>query len=1060
MTPIDLPPVTGDDAVAERPATLTSFLRPRLFHWPVALTLIAIVGLYAGFAMQQYTRLNELNQRELSNAASQLERTLDNALETIRRSRDEPSLCEFDKKQPYLEVISPEGCRQAVTGPLSVGIAVGEPLTLVATTLSDPTREIRFKFLADVALRELSFPESFGLIFIADQQGRILYQDAPSKRVWLRHLRWGERQFRDSTAPYEGHSNLGQAEHIFGKDGANGWQRLSAMSGRTTLRLAGNDHAVYFEPLAIERASDSHLVLGGAVPRRAMIRQALAVDSYFLALLVFLLLLAFLGLPFVKLLSLNAHERFGLRDVTLLYVSTAALLALFTFAIETVNGYVRWNDETARGLVKLADRLAEDMLSEVQTIRSAVEGYDLQAGGLSPEELDATQPVTNWLTAGHASAKSRLTFSEPQAQIETVSWIDASGRQIGKVTADASGTKQAGLSNRLYFRAVRDGHLFRLGGSATPFHIGPDRSLVNGKFYTFFSMPSGVGLKDAGGTHGSVVVVARARLLSLRGVALPSGYGYAVIDRTGRALYHSDPRLSLRENLFEEMSDGTRARSIVYAGLPSSLTSAYRERPHAFHLRPLAIQLATTTERSAQAALAGLHVVTFRDTSLDMATTARTFVQALCGPGLLLVVMIALSMGAMAVITRGKGDHWSVWLWPNGLAHVYPMISAALIAVLVASLMGLAGNAHDVVLMALPIAAIVVPLTIYRFTNRQDAQEVTRVTDWHAFVFLLLLVCTIVVPAAAVYRTALGLEFGKRIATEHAWMLAQCTDLPRAIKADMLAEGEPPSLAERFAAPAHTRCARDLGVDAIPPYDLTPAVLSATTHWLLMPYHWAHGLLPVSSDYDVRVRYQKPEHSDASSLAPSAYPWGTRWGFAGYSAVLAALAWWLRKKARFLFFADQTSRAGQTATWEDCSPAEQLVLARVVLDGMANPHQRPVVEALIGRGVLVLEPNLKPSEDLCKYIRDREVELRHRLRATERVESSHSWRFARGVLVASGVGLAVFLFATQPALQTEFVGMASAVSGALAALMKLWDAFVSRTPGPKLGRGSGLVAAD
>lgn len=1085
MTPIDQPPVTRDGPGTDQTTALAKLIRPRLLNWPVALTFIAIVGLYAGFAMQQYSRLNDLNQRELSNAAVQLERSLDNALETISRISDEQALCEFDKKQPYLALVPPDDrCDQRVSGPLAVSMSDkdDEPLTLNATPRS-PSDQRKFKFLANIALGELSFPESFGVIFIADQQGRILYQDAPSKRVWLRHLRWGEQRFRDSAASHEAHSNLGQAKHIFGEDAANGWKRLSAMSGRTTLQLAGDDHAVYFEPLMLERDSRIRFVLGGAVSRRALIRQALAVDSYFLALLVFLLLLACLGLPFIKLLSLNAHERFDLRDVTLLYVSTAALLALFTFAIETVNGYVSWNDKAARGLVQLADRLADDMLKEVNEIKAGLARYDGAVSGLSPKELDACTPLTLWFSGPSSpqmacpkqQAHVDFPLLDTDGQIETVSWIDGHGRQIGKVTADANQGKQAGLFSRLYFRSVRDGHLFTIGDTATPpFHIGPDRSLVNGKFYTFFSMPSGVGMKDAPDQPEPVVVLARTRLLSLRAVPLPDGYGYAVIDRTGRALYHSDPRLALRENLFEEMSAGIRARSIAYAGHPSSVactqrrrsdpsaprcgvegvsfTSAYRERPHAFHMRPLEeLRLATIAGPVASGvpgAPAGLFVVTFRDTSLDMATVARTFLQTLCGPGLLLVVIIALSMGVMTLVASRKEEHWSVWLWPNGLAHVYPMISAALVVVLLASHIGLGGGARDVVLMALPIVAIAVAVTIYGCTARRSVTDFSHSTDWHTFMFLLLLMCTIVVPAAAVFRTALGHEFGKRIATEQAWMDAQCTDLPRAIKADVLAEGEPIKLAERLAASATARCAGQGGARDVSPYDFAPAVLSATTHWLLVPYQWADGLLPVSSDYDVRVRYQEPGNSDASSLASGGFPWSTRWGFAGYSAVLAALVWWLRKKAVLLFFADHTSHAPQTTsasdTWASCSPAEQLVLTRVVLDRMVNPYQRPVVVELIRRGVLSLEPHLTPSDELCRFIQGQQVALSTHVRASERVESSHSWRFARGVLVASGVGLAVFLFATQPALQSEFVGIASAVSGGLATLMKLWEAFASR----------------
>ena len=93
---------------------------------------------------------------------------------------------------------------------------------------------------------------------------------------------------------------------------------------------------------------------------------------------------------------------------------------------------------------------------------------------------------------------------------------------------------------------------------------------------------------------------------------------------------------------------------------------------------------------------------------------------------------------------------------------------------------------------------------------------------------------------------------------------------------------------------------------------------------------------------------------------------------------------------------------------------------------------------------MTLDPNLKPSDDLATFILGQKDALREELRASQVVESSHSWRYARMVLVASGVGLWLFLVATQPGLQSEFIGIASAVSGGLASAMKLWDSFAAR----------------
>ena len=188
----------------------------------------------------------------------------------------------------------------------------------------------------------------------------------------------GEQQFRDSGASQSGTLKLERLADVFGDDKASGWPRLRSMSGRASLRLAGQSHEIYLEPLVLENGKKVSLVLGGAVPTEALVRQALAVDSYFLATLVFLLLAVALGVGFVKLMSLDPRERFRLRDVMALYLSTAALLALVTFAIQGLDAYIRWHHVADEGLRKLSCQFEQAYLEEIAKIQRQVDSFDEQ----------------------------------------------------------------------------------------------------------------------------------------------------------------------------------------------------------------------------------------------------------------------------------------------------------------------------------------------------------------------------------------------------------------------------------------------------------------------------------------------------------------------------------------------------------------------------------------------------------------------------------------------------------------------------------------------------------
>ena len=421
----------------------------RRLYWRLAIALLAAAGVYGWYVTTQYGRLNDRNQRELANATTELKRTIENAVETVTRFNptsmpDAWALCKFDTDQPYLALVPPNTCEK-FKGPFEGVEPTATARLGIKAIAAEPKQTISFVFRTDAVLRELSFPESFGLIFIAKDDGSVLYREAPSKRTWLRHLRWGEQQFRDSGANHYGSLNLAQLGDVFGDDATSGWPRLRSISGRATLRLGGQFHEVYFEPLVLESGETLNLVIGGAVLTQELVRQALAVDSYFLGALIVLLLLAVLGFPFVKLVSLDAHERFRLRDVTLLYLSTAALLALFTFAAQALDGYVRWHSEADEGLRLLAHQFKQDFIREVGAIRRQIYDYDQQVSEATEAKVWERPPSTDWYRSpnhpGNSDGEFRLKTPDEGVHIEQVSWIGPDGRQIWKITADAIAAK-------------------------------------------------------------------------------------------------------------------------------------------------------------------------------------------------------------------------------------------------------------------------------------------------------------------------------------------------------------------------------------------------------------------------------------------------------------------------------------------------------------------------------------------------------------------------------------------------------------------------------------------
>ena len=148
-----------------------------------------------------------------------------------------------------------------------------------------------------------------------------------------------------------------------------------------------------------------------------------------------------------------------------------------------------------------------------------------------------------------------------------------------------------------------------------------------------------------------------------------------------------------------------------------------------------------------------------------------------------------------------------------------------------------------------------------------------------------------------------------------------------------------------------------------------------------------------------------------------------------------------------LFYADQEicpqEHASPAALWDQCSADERMVLMRIAYEHVENPYQRPIVVGLLKRGLLTLDPDLRPcSQAFAEFIATQQPDLQGALHQWESVESGHSWRYTRLVLLTSMGGLLFFLIATQPGLQAGLVSVAGGVTIALESLLKVRDSVV------------------
>jgi hypothetical protein len=1048
-----------------------------------------VLGLaYGWWVSSQFEQVNAVNQQELASAGTELTRALDNAVGTIRRyklperlenrtpgaaSEASNPLCVFDRNQPFIELV--EACT-AVNGPFQqphVSIEEGG-VTIRAT--AEGGRQVSWRFGAATILTDLTLTDTFPFVFLADSQGKVLYQATPGLRRWERLLRWGDLQFRDSAAGETQGPRIQDLTKVVKAD--PDWGNLQAVTGRTTVTVGGQWHQLYTQPVATGSGNGPGLVLGALMPSRDIARQAFALDSYFMAFLVVALLLGALGVPFVKLASMSAHERFRMRDVYWLYASCASLLMLATFTLFGVDAYARWSRASDDGLAATATHLAGQIADEVSDLRAAIARDDAEAAALMHSTNCAIPaPVVDWFDAervDHSIRAGEDADANPAASrsagtmrisdrfkvdtkvfIRQQTWIDRSGQQIWKVSAD-KGAKYTEVADRPYFQAVVNSHLYGSSRDTDLFYIAPDRSVTDGKFYTFLAMRSKLNelnckeVPQKGRVYPSgrpYVTVATGWLLSVDHVALPTGYGFALINREGRVLYHSDARLSLRENLFAQLGDGDQARAIVRAGKPLGLSTQYRGGRHRMQFEPLPWLLSSGlsgTELSQTSA--GLWLVAFRDVSMGRAVIARAFIVTLLSAMAVLLVGIAVALRLTGFVSQRREGAPSRWLWPHAARiPVYRQQAYAYAAVILAFVAVHLWTGSNAVYLLLPVATAAAGLVIYaRDRRRLTPRAPLRKWGWYATQFLLLVMGMVLIPAFAVFTLTVEHEFGKLIRAEQSMMSQGTEDAMRILKARSRSEGYPAVTGDRVAR-AHLMRG---GVRWPAPYNAEPEPVGTLDRAFLRVHEGLDQNLPFDNMLTAPLKFL-----DGSAGYAIPGRMGT-FGMLGLLAILYGLFRWIQWSAVRLHFADVESHdplAEEDAAerWIGLEEPEKFVLMQIAAEGIANPYQRQTVLDLMRRGLVSLAPDLQPSSPaMAKFVRraSQDAGQMTRLLAWEQTHGGQNWRQVRTVLVASLALVALFLVITQPALQSQIVGIAGAIGALIASAGKIRDTVMAWSP--------------
>ncbi len=355
-------------------------------------------------------------------------------------------------------------------------------------------------------------------------------------------------------------------------DVASGQQRFIT-------QFNGDEYALFLEPTSIrlpvelnekaaktktppEPAKAAQVLIGG-LARVSVLEEKAATMPTGNSVGVFLCLIALLVLcwPPLKLATMSPKERLRSGSRTALAMAVLAAIGALTGLYLSYGFHLSLAEEAEASLRDLSSELRTNFNNEVQAsvgmLKASTTGYKPPAGDLQtfssiPSIFDDQQP-TKFLN-GYPFF-SHLYGVKPTLDGYVQEWkLSAEWPPTPLIALTPSGMVAVDVLKQKKLKIVS-------GGGVDEFGLQTISSPTTGEYLTI------VAVKEA---QGDGVRMTATRLMSLRNPVIREGYHFAVVDRDGGVLYHSESFRNGRENFLDECRNPENLKPLLGGQTPDS----------------------------------------------------------------------------------------------------------------------------------------------------------------------------------------------------------------------------------------------------------------------------------------------------------------------------------------------------------------------------------------------------------------------------------------------------------------------------------------------------------
>ncbi len=351
--------------------------------------------------------------------------------------------------------------------------------------------------------------------------------------------------------------------------------------------VSGTDYKIFLHPVSL--AAGSEWMISGLLTNTRYQHEKNELPTTIILLLVTILLIILVTFPLIKLYQMGSKDRLTKTDgISSIFISMLLMSLLFFV-------FFKYNLPLRSGKIKdskaiLANSISKAFNNEMESLYKKINVFDslikkeytLQKG--IPINADRTSIALLKKSNQNTGTDSLIAATCEGSGIKQAFWLNSAGRELINWTTDKANAPHGYFPYREYFINIINNRPYLLNRNvAKKYYIDQVISWTSGSFTSVVSIPSRLS-----NDNSHAVAALSVNIQSLDSVILPAGYLFAVVDRLGRVLYHSEKYRNLNENLLEEFSDKTHLQSCLQAKTGDVFSTKYSGKKYTVLVQPLA----------------------------------------------------------------------------------------------------------------------------------------------------------------------------------------------------------------------------------------------------------------------------------------------------------------------------------------------------------------------------------------------------------------------------------------------------------------------------------------